>query len=110
MGVYLILRRGGWRTPDELHEALKRSSAESERLSVGWLRSYVLAELDGSLGTACIYDAESPEAVRLHAYRAGLPVDEIVAVADTVVVGDAAALTGSGRHSNWTIGGEGGSL
>ena len=104
----MILRRGGWRTPDELHEALERSSAESERFSVGWLRSYVLAELDGSLGTVCVYDAPSPEAVRLHAYRAGLPVDEIVTVADTVV-GDAAAVAGSGRPSPWEIGGEGGS-
>jgi hypothetical protein len=100
MAVYLILRRGGWRTPDELHEAFNRASAESERLSVGWFRSYVLAELDGSLGTACVYDAESPEVVRLHAYRAGLPVDEIVAVTDTVVVAEA-ALTGSGTRSVW---------
>jgi DNA-binding CsgD family transcriptional regulator len=38
------------------------------------------------LGTVCIYQASSPEAIRTHAYRAGLPVDEIVAVADTVVV------------------------
>jgi hypothetical protein len=96
--TYLILRRGGWRTPHELHEALARSSAERERLSVAWLRSYVLAELDGSLGTVCVYDAPSPEAVRLHAYCAGLPVDEIVTVADTVV-GDDAAVAGSGRRS-----------
>jgi hypothetical protein len=99
MAVYVILRRGGWRTPDELHEALKRSSAEREWLSVGWLRSYVLAELDGSLGTVCVYDAPSPEAVRLHAYRAALPVDEIIAVADTVIVGDDAAVASSGRRS-----------
>ena len=91
------MRRAGWRAPDELHEALVRSSAESEQLSVAWLRSYVLAEVDGSLGTACIFDAPSPEALRLHAYRAGLPVDEIVALADTVVGGDAAAVAGSGR-------------
>jgi hypothetical protein len=108
MAVYVILRRGGWRTADELHEALKRSSAESEWLSVGRLRSYVLAEVDGSLGTVCVYDAPTPEAVRLHAYRAGIPVDEIVAVAD-IVVGDDAAVTGSGRRSAWETE-EGGSL
>jgi hypothetical protein len=94
----VILRRGGWREPHEVHEALERSSAESEWLSVAWLRSYVLAELDGSLGTVCVYEAPSPEAVRLHAYRAGLPVDEIVAVADTFV-GDDAAVASSGRRS-----------
>ena len=89
METYLILRRGGWRTPDELQAATARSSDESEKRSedVRWLRSYVVAETDGSLGTVCIYQASSPEAIRKHAYRAGLPVDEIVAVADTVVVG-----------------------
>ena len=93
----MILRRGAWRAPDELHEALDRAGAESERLSVEWLRSYVLTELDGSLGTVCVFDAPSPEAVRLHAYHAGLPVDEIVAVADTVVGGDEATAAGSSR-------------
>ena len=98
--TYVILRRGGWRAPDELHDALERSSTEGERLSVEWLRSYVLAEFDGTLGTVCIFDAPSPEAVRLHAYRAGLPVDEIVAVTDTVVVCDAAAVAESTRPWN----------
>jgi Nickel responsive protein SCO4226-like len=104
----VILRRGGWREPNELHEALGRASAESEQLSVTPLRSYVLAELDGSLGTVCVYGAPSPEVVRLHAYRAGLPVDEIVAVADTVV-GDDATPAGSGRRSARETQGEGGS-
>jgi hypothetical protein len=34
----------------------------------------------------CIYEASSPEAIREHAQRAGLPVNEIIPVADTVVV------------------------
>jgi hypothetical protein len=85
---YVILRRGGWRTPDELRAAADRSSEEGDKTpdDVRWLRSYVLAETDGSLGLVCIYEASSPEAIRSHAYRAGLPVDEIVSVADTVVV------------------------
>jgi hypothetical protein len=103
----VILRRGGWREPDELHEAFERASAESDRLDIRWLRSYVLAEIDGSLGTVCFYDAPSPEAVRLHAYRAGLPVDEIVAVADMVVAEDEAAVGVSNRRSPSTSGGEG---
>ena len=69
----------------------------------------MLTELDGSLGTVCVYDAPSPEAVRLHAYRAGLPVDEIVAVADSVVIHDAAVATTSGRRSSWEAEEEGGS-
>jgi Nickel responsive protein SCO4226-like len=86
--TYVILRRGGWRTPDELREAADRSTAEGNLMpdDVRWIRSYVLAEPDGGLGTVCVYQASSPEAIRTHAYRAGLPVDEIVAVTDTVIV------------------------
>jgi sporulation protein YlmC with PRC-barrel domain len=53
---------------------------------VAWIRSYVTAERDGSVGTVCVYQASSPEAIREHASRADLPVDEIVKVADTVIV------------------------
>ena len=88
METYVIMRRGGWRTPEELQAAASRSTDAGERMpdDIRWIRSYVLAEPSGELGTVCIYEASSPEAIRKHAYRAGLPVDEIVAVADTVIV------------------------
>jgi hypothetical protein len=88
MKTYVVLRRGGWRTADDLEEANARSLAEGEEMAdeVRWIRSYVLAEADGPAGMVCIYQATSPEAVRTHAQRAGLPVDEVVAVADTVLV------------------------
>ena len=88
METYVILRRDGWRTPDELQQAAARSMAEGDRMpdDIRWIRSYVLAEADGGLGTVCVYEASSPDAIRSHAYRAGLPVDEIIAVADTVIV------------------------
>ena len=88
MDTYVILRRTGWRTAWELEEADARSTAEGERMpdDVARIRSYVLAERDGSVGTVCIYQASSPEAIRAHAARADLPVDEIVKVADTVIV------------------------
>jgi hypothetical protein len=84
----VILRRGGWRTGDDLREAAARSTVEGERMSddVRWIRSYVTAETDGRVGTVCIYQASSPEAIRRHASAADLPVDEIVKVADTVLV------------------------
>lgn len=53
---------------------------------IRWIRSYVLEEDGGSVGTVCIYQATSPEAVRDHASRPDLPVDEIIRVADTVLV------------------------
>lgn len=89
MNTYVILRRSGWSSPEELQEAAARSSkVGDEEMSddIRWIRSYVMAEEDGRLGTVCVYQASSPEAIREHASRAFLPVDEIVQVADTVVV------------------------
>ena len=89
MDTYVILRRSGWRSPEELQEAAGRSSkVGDEEMSddIRWIRSYVLEEDGGSVGTVCIYQASSPEAIREHASRADLPVDEIIPVADTVLV------------------------
>ena len=88
MNTYAILRRHGWRTAEELGEAAARSTAEGEDMAddVRWIRSYVLGETDGTVGTVCIYQATSPEAIRRHADAADLPVDEIIKVADTVIV------------------------
>jgi hypothetical protein len=88
MQTYVILRRNGWATAQDLEAAAARSSAESDQMpdDIRWNRSYVIAETDGSVGTVCIYEASSPEAIREHARRADLPADEIIVVADTVVV------------------------
>jgi thiamine biosynthesis protein ThiC len=89
MDTYVILRRSGWRSGDELEAAAGRSSqVGDEEMSddIRWIRSYVLEEDGGSVGTVCIYQASSPEAIREHASRADLPVDEIIRVADTVIV------------------------
>jgi hypothetical protein len=89
MQMYAILRRSGWRSGEELGEAATRSSkVGDEEMSddIRWIRSYVLEEDGGSVGTVCIYQASSPEAIREHAQRADLPVDEIIPIADTVVV------------------------
>ena len=89
MDLYVILRRGGWRSPEELGEAAVRSTrvADDEMSDdIKWIRSYVLEEGGGSVGTVCVYQASSPEAIRKHAKLADLPVDEIIAVADTVLV------------------------
>jgi thiamine biosynthesis protein ThiC len=89
VNTYVILRRSGWRSPEDLGEAAERSrKVGDEQMAdeVRWIRSYVLEEGGGSVGTVCIYQATSPEAIRKHASIADLPVDEIIAVADTVLV------------------------
>jgi hypothetical protein len=89
MDTYVILRRSGWRSPEDLQAAAERSTKvgnEEMADDVRWIRSYVLEENGGSVGTVCVYQATSPEALREHASRADLPVDEIVPVMDTVIV------------------------
>jgi hypothetical protein len=88
MQTYVILRRHGWATAADLEAAAARSTAEGDKMpdDVRWIRSYVTAEEDGSVGTVCIYQASSPEAILEHAGRASLPADEVIPVADTVIV------------------------
>ena len=89
MDTYVILRRSGWRSGGELEEAAARSKqVGDEEMSddIRWIRSYVLEEGGGSVGTVCIYQATSEEAIREHAGRADLPVDEVIRVADTVIM------------------------
>jgi len=89
MDTYVILRRSGWRSPDDLQAAAERSrQVGDEEMSddIRWIRSYVLEEGDSAVGTVCIYQATSPEAIREHASRANLPADEVIRVADTVIM------------------------
>jgi hypothetical protein len=53
---------------------------------IRWIRSYVLSEESGALGTVCIYEARSEDAIRKHAAAADLAVTEIIPIADTVIV------------------------
>jgi uncharacterized protein DUF4242 len=87
METYVIVRRNGWQSAEEFRVAAERSSAVGDGMpdDVAWIRSYVLEECDGSVGTVCVYQASSPEAIRIHAAAAELPVDEILRVAGTDV-------------------------
>jgi hypothetical protein len=89
MNTYAIRREKAWRSLEEVEAVAKRAKevADSDFPSeVRWIRSYVIAEDGGSLGTICIYQASSPEAIRKHSQRVGMPADEILDVADTVVI------------------------
>jgi len=89
MDLYVTLRRNGWRSAADLEQAAERSlrlGDDEMPDEVRWIRSYVLEEAGGSVGTICIYEATGPDAIRKHGSLADLPVDEIVRVADTVVL------------------------
>ena len=89
MQTYAIRRKNAWQSPEEVQAVAKRSKEVADDdfpQDVRWIRSYVLAEEDGTLGSVCIYQATSPEAIRQHAHRVGMPADEIWPVADMVVI------------------------
>ena len=87
--TYVILRRNGWKNADELKASAEKSADVGDNEmseDIRWIRSYVIAEAEGGLGTVCIYQGSSPEKVREHAERAGMRADEVIEVADTVIV------------------------
>jgi hypothetical protein len=89
MNTYVIRRKHAWRSPEEVEQVARRSKEVADDEfpdEIRWIRSYLIAEADGSLGTACIYQAGDAEAVRRHAHRVGMPADEILDVADLVVI------------------------
>ena len=88
MNLYAILRRDGFADGPTLEEAAARSTKVGDDMpdDIRWIRSYGLSEEGGALGTVCIYQASSEEAIRNHADAADLPVSEIIPIADTVLV------------------------
>ena len=88
MDLYVIRRRSNWGGEEALEATAAKSSAEGEKMSeeVRWIRSYVVQEDDGQLGTVCIYEAVSPEALKKHADKAELAFSEVRPIVDTVVV------------------------
>lgn len=91
MDLYAIRRRGAWKNTQELEKVAghsRRIGEEEMPDRVRWIRSYVVTEEDGRLGTVCIYQATGAAALREHARRVGMPADEITPIVDTVVVHD----------------------
>jgi hypothetical protein len=89
MNLYFIRRRTAWADPAELKAAAEKSGRIGNQEMpdrVRWIRSYVVKEDDGRLGTVCIYQARDPQSIKEHASRVGMPADEIVPIMDTVVV------------------------
>jgi len=97
MNLYVIRRRQAWKTVSELEKAASISARvgnEEMPDRVRWIRSYVVHEADGRVGTFCIYEARDGESIREHARRVGMPGEEFYKVATTVVVrGDPAEHT-----------------
>jgi len=91
MNTYVIRRRNAWKNAQELEATAGvslRIGNDEMADRIRWIRSYVVQESDGTLGTVCIYQATSVDAIRDHARRVGMPAHEITRVAETVIVRD----------------------
>ena len=88
MNLYVITRRNAWATTADLEASAVRSAEVGDQPGSGvrWIRSYALDEETGHVGTVCIYEGESPEAIRRHAEMSGMACDEVIPVLTTVVV------------------------
>ena len=89
MNTYTIRRRQAWQSPQEVERIAVRSKEVADNDfpdDIRWIRSNVIVEEDGTLGTVCVYQASGPEAVREHAEAVGMPADEIHEVAQLVVI------------------------
>ena len=89
MNTYAIRRMNAWQSPEEVEGVAERSGkiAESDFPEESrWIRSSVIAAADGTLGSICISQATDDDAIRRHAHRVGMPADEILDIADTVVI------------------------
>ena len=89
MKTYVIRRRNAWKNAAELEAtaSLSRRIGDNDMPDqVRWIRSYVVQEADGTLGTVCIYQAVNDNAIREHARRVGMPANEITEVINTVIV------------------------
>jgi len=88
MDLYAIRRPSAWADAQELEVVGKKSAEVGEDMpdAIRWIRSYILAEPDGRLGSICIYEARDVEAIREHARRVGMPGDEVTPIVQTVVI------------------------
>ena len=89
MNLYAIRRKNAWQSPAELEEAGGRSKEIGDTEfsdDIAWIRTYALKEEDGTLGSVCIYQATNMDKVREHAKRVGMPADEVIEVADTIII------------------------
>ena len=89
MELYVIRRPSAWADMPELQAAgAKSARVGNEEMPdrVRWIRSYVVHEPDGRIGTFCVYEAKDGESIREHARRVGMPGDEFYKVATTVIV------------------------
>ncbi|WP_372613775.1 nickel-binding protein [Aquicoccus sp.] len=90
MDLYIIRRHGVWANQAELEKTTQASLHVGEQMKdrLRWIRSYVVTEEDGRMGSLCVYEASDPDAIREHGRRIGAPSDDFQVVRGTALKRD----------------------
>jgi len=84
--LYLVPRTRAWLSAEEVAAAADCVPAVNDTLEgLRWIRSYIVAEEDGTFSGYCVYEASDPEALRRHGEATMLPTDAIKPVVATIV-------------------------
>ena len=86
MPLYLVPRTRAWLSAEEVAAAADCVPAVNATIAgIRWIRSYVVAEEDGTYSGYCVYEADDPEALIRHADALRLPTDAVKPVVATIV-------------------------
>ena len=84
--LYHVPRTSAWRSEEEVAAAADCVPALNATIDgIRWIRSYVVAEEDGTFSGYCVYEASDPEVLRRHADALMLPTDAVKPVVATIV-------------------------
>ena len=86
MPLYLVPRTRAWLSPEEGAAATDCVPAVNETIDgIRWIRSYIVAEEDGTFSGYCVYEASDPDVLHRHADALMLPTDAVKPVVATLV-------------------------
>jgi len=84
--LYLVPRTRAWLSSEEVAALAGCVPAVNDTLEgLRWIRSYIVAEDDGTFSGYCVYEADDPEVLRRHADALMLPTDAIKPVVATLI-------------------------
>ena len=86
MPLYLVPRTRAWLSAEEVSAAADCLPAVNDVIDgIRWIRSYMVAEEDGTFSAYCVYETDDPEKLSRHGEAMMLPTDAIKPVVRTIV-------------------------
>lgn len=88
MPLYLVPRTRAWLSAEEVAAAADCVPAVNATIDgIRWIRSYIVAEEDGTFSGYCVYEASDPDVLVRHADALMLPTDAVKPVVATIIAG-----------------------